>query len=198
MLDPHWLNLLFHSHGDMTVLAGLLGKLRCCKVHIHQARLCLEHGNLLVQDPVLLDLGEDSPVVKSNDGLLKQMEVSVVTPEMGMEPVGKGFEWLIVEGWCSKEVNDATIILTSCHGTQSCHSSMFWLFDEDSRTVPIWTGDSKCGESSSIILISIRAQQQLSINILNTLFESLALGIDVGKVSPEVAGLAVVYLLSLL
>ena len=126
------------------------------------------------------------------------MEVSVVAPEMGTEPVGKGFKWSIVKGQCSKEVDDMSIMLTSCHSAKSCHSSIIQLLDEDSRTVPIWTRDSKCGESSSIILISIRAQQQLSINILNMLFESSALGIDISKVSSEVVGLAVVYLLSLL
>ena len=126
------------------------------------------------------------------------MEVGVVAPEMGTEPVGKGFEWSIVKGWCSKEVDDISIMLTSCHGTKSYHLSVVQLLDEDSRTVPIWTGDSKCGESSSIILISIGAQQWLSINILNMLFESLALGINVGEVSLEVVGLAVIYLLSLL
>ena len=41
MLDPHWLNLLCHLCGDKVVLTGLLGKLRCCKVHIHQVRLHL-------------------------------------------------------------------------------------------------------------------------------------------------------------
>ena len=122
----------------------------------------------------------------------------MVTPETGVEPVGKGFKWSIVEGWCSEEVNDMSIMLASCHGTKSCHSSVIQLLDEDSRTVPIWTRDSKCGESSSIILISIGAQQQLSINILNMLFESSALSIDVGEVPLEVVGLAVVYLLSLL
>ena len=105
----------------------------------------------------MLDLGEDSPVIESNDGLLKQMEVSVVTPETGMEPVGKGLEWLIVKGQCSKEVDNTSIMLASCHSTKSNHSSVIQLLDEDSRTVPIWTGDSKCGESSSIILISIGA-----------------------------------------
>ena len=41
MLDPHWLNLLCHLHGDKMVLAHLLGWLRCCKVCIHQVRFCL-------------------------------------------------------------------------------------------------------------------------------------------------------------
>ena len=152
----------------------------------------------MVQDLVLLDLSKDPPVVNGNDGLLKQMEVGVVAPETGTEPVGKGFEWSIVKGQCSNEVDNMSIMLTSCHGTKSHHSSIIQLLDEDSRTVPIWTRDSKCGESSSIILISIGAQQWLSINILNTLFESLALGIDISEVSPEVAGLTVIYLLSLL
>ena len=126
------------------------------------------------------------------------MEVCVVAPEAGVEPVGKGFKGSIFKGWCSEEVDNTSIMLASCHGTKSCHSSIIQLLDEDSRTVPIWTRDSKCGESSSIILISIRAQQWLSINILNTLFESSALSIDIGKVLLEVVGLAVIYVLSLL
>ena len=106
------------------VLAGLLGKLRCCKVCVHQARFHLQHSNLSVQNPVLLGLSEDAPVVKGDDGLQKQMEVGVVTPEADVEPWGKGLKGLIVEGQCSKEVDDTSIMLASCHGTKSHHSSI--------------------------------------------------------------------------
>ena len=90
-----------------------------------------------------MDLSKDPPVVKGNDGLLKQMEVSVVTPEMGMEPVGKGFKWSIIKGQCSEEANDMSIMLASCHGAKSRHSSIIQLLDEDSRTLPICIKDSK-------------------------------------------------------
>ena len=111
---------------------------------------------------------------------------------------GGGFEGPVVKGQCSEEVNDISIMLTSCHGTKSCHSSIIQLLDEHSRTLPIWTRDSKYRESSIIVLKSIRAQQQLSINVSYTLFESAALGIDVCEVFSEVVSLTVVYLLSLL
>ena len=42
------------------------------------------------------------------------------------------------------------------------------------------------------------AQQQLSINVLYMLFESLTLHIDIGQVFSEVGSLAVIYGLSLL
>ena len=129
---------------------------------------------------------------------MKWMEVSVVAPEAGAEPVGKGLEWSIIEGQCSKEVDDMSIMLASCHGAKSCHLSVIQLLDEDSRTLPICIGDSKYGESSIIVLKSIRAQQQFSINVSYTLFESAALGIDICKVLSEVVSLAVVYLLSLM
>ena len=146
----------------------------------------------------MLDLSKDAPVIEGNDGLLKQMEVGVVTPEVGAEPVREGFEGLVIKGWCSKEVDDMSIMLASCHGAKSCHLSVIQLLDEASRTLPIWTGDSKYGESSIIVLKSIRAQQWLSINVSYTLFESMALSIDVCKVFLEVVSLAVVYLLPLL
>ena len=126
------------------------------------------------------------------------MEVSVVAPEVGAEPVGKGFEGLVIKGWCSKEVDDMSIMLTSCHSAKSHHLSIVQLLDEDSRTLPIWTRDSKYRESSIIVLKSIRAQQQLSINVSYMLFESTALSIDICEVLSEVVSLAVVYLLSLL
>ena len=138
------------------------------------------------------------PQVEGDDGLQKWMEVGVVAPEVGMESWGKGLKGSIIEGWCNKEVNDMSIMLASCHGTKSCHSFIIQLLDEDSRTVPIWTRDSKCGESSIIVLISIGAQQQLFINIAYMLFESLALGIDIHEVLSKVVSLAVIYLLSLL
>ena len=106
----------------------------------------------------MLDLSEDAPVVKGNNGLLKQMEVSVVTPETGTEPVREGFEGPVIEGWCSEEVDDTSVMLTSCHDAKSCHLSIIQLLDEDSRTLPIWTRDSKYRESSIIVLKSIRAQ----------------------------------------
>ena len=146
----------------------------------------------------MLDLGEDSPVVKSNNGLVKWMEVSVVAPEAGTELVGKGLKQLIIKGWCSEEVDDISIMLASCHGTKSCHLSIVQLLDEDSRTLHICIGDSKYRESSIIVLKSIGAQQQLSINVSYMLFESVALGIDVCKVLSEVVSFAVIYLLSLL
>ena len=91
----------------------------------------------------MLDLGKDPPIVKGNDGLVKWMEVGVITPEAGVEPVGEWFQGLVIKGWCSEEVNDMSIMLTSCHGTKSCHSSIVQLLDEDSRTLPIYIGDSK-------------------------------------------------------
>ena len=109
-------------------------------------------------------------------------------------PPGK----LLCDSWCSKEVNDMSIMLTSCHGAKSCHSSIIQLLDEDNRTLPICIRDSKYGESSIIVPKSIRAQQQFSINVLYMLFESTALRIDICKVLSEVVSLAVIYLLSLL
>ena len=126
------------------------------------------------------------------------MEVSVVALEMGAEPVREGSKWLLIKGQCSEEVDDISIMLTSCHGAKSCHLSVIQLFDEDSRTLPIWTGDSKCRESSITVLKSIGAQQWLAINVLYTLFESAALGIDICKMFSEVVSLTVIYLLSLL
>ena len=152
----------------------------------------------MVQDLVSLDLGKDAPVIEGDDSLQKWMEVSVVSPETGVEPMREGFKGLVIEGWCRKEVSDMGIMLTSCHGVKSCHLSVVQLLDEYSRTLPIWTRDSKCRESSIIVLKSIGAQQQLSINVSNMLFESVALSIDICEVFSEVVSLAVVYLLSLL
>ena len=152
----------------------------------------------MVQDLVSLDLDKESPLVKGNNGLVKWMEVSVVAPEVGAEPVGKGPKQLIIEGQCSEEVNDMSIMLTSCHGAKSHHSSIVQLLDEDSRTLPICIGDSKYRESSIMVLKFIGAQQQLSINVSYMLFESAALGIDICKVLSEVVSLTVIYLLSLL
>ena len=112
--------------------------------------------------------------------------------------MGKGFEGPVIKGWCSEEVNDISIMLTSCHGAKSCDLSIIQLLDEDNRTLPIWTGDSEYGESSIIVLKSIRAQQQLSINVLYMLFKSATLGIDIHEVLSKVVSLTVVYLLSLL
>ena len=50
----------------------------------------------------MLDLGKDPPVIKGNDGLMEGVEVSGVTPEASVEPVREGFEWLFIEGQCSK------------------------------------------------------------------------------------------------
>ena len=65
------------------------------------------------------------------------MEVGVVTPEAGTEPVGEWLQGLVIKGWCSKELDDMSIMLTSCHGAKSCHLSVVQLLDEDSRTLPI-------------------------------------------------------------
>ena len=50
----------------------------------------------------MLDLGKDPPVIKGDDGLMEGVEVGGVTPEVSMESVREGFEWLFIEGWCSK------------------------------------------------------------------------------------------------
>ena len=91
----------------------------------------------------MLDLSKDSPVIEGDNSLTKQMEVSVVAPEAGMEPVGEWFQGLVVEGQCSKELDNTSIMLASCHGAKSCHLSVVQLLDEDSRTLPICIGDSK-------------------------------------------------------
>ena len=111
----------------------------------------------MVQDLVSLDLSEDAPVIEHDDGLLEWVEVGVVTPEAGVEPVGKGFEGLVIEGWCEKGVNNASIMLTSCSGAKSCHSAIVQLFDEDSRALPIWARDSEGGEPPVVVLKSIGA-----------------------------------------
>ena len=126
------------------------------------------------------------------------MEVGIVAPELGTKPVGEGFEGPVIEGQCSEEVDDTSIMLTSCHGTKSCQLSVIQLLDKVSRTLPIWIRDSKYRESFIIVLKSIRAQQELSINVLYTLFESIVLSIDIYKVFSKVASLTVVYVLSLL
>ena len=105
----------------------------------------------------MLDLGEDAPVIKGNDGLQKQIEVSVVTPEVGMKLMGEGLERLAIEGWCGKEVNNVSIMLTSCSGAKSCHSPAIQLFDEDNRALPICARDCEGGEPPIIVLKSIGA-----------------------------------------
>ena len=50
----------------------------------------------------MLDLSEDPPVIEGNDGLMEQVEVSGVAPEVGTEPVREWLEGLLVEGQCSK------------------------------------------------------------------------------------------------
>ena len=74
---------------------------------------------------------------------MKQMEVGVIAPEMGVEPVGEWFQGLLIEGQCSEEVDDTSIMLASCHGAKSHHLSVIQLLDEDSRTLPTCIGDSK-------------------------------------------------------
>ena len=91
----------------------------------------------------MLDLSKDPPVVEGDDGLMEGVEVSGVAPEVGMEPVREGFEGLFIQGRCSEQVDDMSIMLTSCHSAKSHHSSIIQLLDEDSRMVPIWTRDSK-------------------------------------------------------
>ena len=81
----------------------------------------------------------------------------MVAPEAGTEPVGEGLERLVVEGWCCKEVNNASIMLTSCSSAKSCHSAVIQLFDKDSRSLPIWAGDSEGGEPPIVVLESIGA-----------------------------------------
>ena len=49
-----------------------------------------------------MDLGKDPPVVEGDNSLTEWVEVSVVAPETGTEPVGEGFKGLFIEGWCSK------------------------------------------------------------------------------------------------
>ena len=85
------------------------------------------------------------------------MEVGVVTPEAGMEPVGEGLKRLVVKGWCGKEVNNVSIMITSCSSTKSCHYAVVQLFDEDSRALPIQAGDSEGGEPPIVVLKSIGA-----------------------------------------
>ena len=48
-------------------------------------------------------------------------------------------------------------MLTSCSGTKSCHLAIIQLFDEDSRALPIWAGDSEGGDPPIVVLKSIRA-----------------------------------------
>ena len=50
----------------------------------------------------MLDLGKDPLVIKGNDGLAERVEIGVIAPEAGVEPVGEGFEGLFIKGWCSK------------------------------------------------------------------------------------------------
>ena len=105
----------------------------------------------------MLDLSEDTPAVECDDSLLKQMEVSVVAPEVGAEPMGEGLKRSVIEGWCSEEVNNVSIMLTSCPSAKSCHSAIIQLFDEDRRALPIWARDSEGGEPPIVVLKSIRA-----------------------------------------
>ena len=105
----------------------------------------------------MLDLSKDAPVIEHDDGLLKQMEVGVVAPEVGVEPMGEGLERSVVEGWCGKEVNNMSMMLTSCSSAESSHSAIIQLFDEDGRALPIWARDSEGREPPIVVLKSIGA-----------------------------------------
>ena len=78
----------------------------------------------MVQDLVLLDFSKDAPVIKGDDSHLKQIEVSVVTSEVGTEPVWEQLKRLVIEGWCGKEVNNVGIMLASCSDAKSHHSAI--------------------------------------------------------------------------
>ena len=105
----------------------------------------------------MLDLGKNSPIIEHDGSLLKQMEVGVVAPEMGVEPVGKGLKVLVLKKRCGEEVDDAGIMLASCPGSKSHHSAIVHLLDEDGWTLPIGTRNHEGGEPPIVVLKPIGA-----------------------------------------
>ena len=50
---------------------------------------------VLVKLTILVDVGEESPVIKVVDGILENGIAGVVTPEATAKPGGEGFQWFV-------------------------------------------------------------------------------------------------------
>ena len=50
---------------------------------------------VLVKLTILVDIGEESPVIEVVDGILKNGIAGVVTPEVMAKPGGEGFQWFV-------------------------------------------------------------------------------------------------------
>ena len=112
-------------------------------------------GILLVILTILVDVGEESPVVEVIDGVLKDGIHGLVAPEATMEPAREWLHWLVrgVVG-SSVQFDDSCLFLPLCLTVESCHPSIVELLNEAGESLgTIVKGDGEVWEMFSVLLI---------------------------------------------
>ena len=124
--------------------------------------LCLEElqlldqvGIVLVELTILVDIGEESPVIEVIDSILENGISGSVAPEAMVEPGregSQGFVRCIVRR--GVQLNDSCVLLPLCQTVKSGSSPIIELLDEAGESLgPIVEGDGKVGEMSIVLLI---------------------------------------------
>ena len=148
---PSWwvkckvLDLVCKGGSDKAFLTEGVGLLVVFKVCHHDFHLLHDVGALLIILLVMVDIGEESPVIKVIDGILEDGICCSVAPKVIMEPRGEQLHWF-VSGIIGRGIwfNDPSLLLSLHISMESCDSPIIELLDEAGKLLcAIVEGDSK-------------------------------------------------------
>ena len=148
--------------------------------------LCLQEvqlldnvGILLIVLSVLVDVGEEPPIVKVIDGILEDGICCPITPEAMMEPGGERLHWFVrgvVRG--SIQFNDSCFFLSLSSTVEPCHPSIVELLDEAGELLcPIIERDGEIWKVFSVLLISGQTFAEAIIVIIHPLLKCHKIGL---------------------
>ena len=155
--------------------------------------LCLQEvqlldnvGILLVVLPVVMDIGEESPVIEVLDSILEDGVGCLIAPKASMEPGREGLHWLVrgvVGGHI--QLNDSCLLLSLSSAMKSCHPSIVELLDEAGESLgPIIKGNSEVWKVLLILLISRWTFAEVIVFVVHPLLKCCKIGFKVLDLLP--------------
>ena len=171
-----------------------LCKLGCDKTFFNEGMvfddallLCLQEiqflddvGILLVILSVLVDVGEEPPVVEVIDSILEDSVCCPITPEAMTEPGREQLHWLVrgvVRG--SIQFDDSCLLLSLSSTVEPCHPSIVELLDEAGKSLcPIIKRNGGIWEVFLVLLISRWTLAEAIVIIIHPLLKCCKIGLE--------------------
>ena len=151
-----------------------------------EVQLLDDIGIFLVVLAILVDVGEEPPVVKVIDGIFEDGVCCLVAQQATMEPGREWLHWLVrgvVGGGI--QFNDSCLLLSLSSAMKSCHPSIVELLDE--AGVPFGSvikGDGEVGKVLLVFFVPRWALADVIVFVVHPLLKCRKIGLETLNLLP--------------